>query len=162
LRIHEEEKNLTNAIVCRPTTTADVLKAVVLFPGKLERSGDLLESVVNCAKIKARDGILFSDKALAEVERLFGALSSVIENFRDLLSTLNPTLLGIVTKGCNDVIQMTLDFAVSHEDRLIEGLCSPKASSLYLDVLDSVRGVSRRILEMNESLEKIAATYQTH
>ncbi|MEW6114378.1 MAG: hypothetical protein AB1664_19750, partial [Thermodesulfobacteriota bacterium] len=35
--IHDEEKSLTGQIVCSPTeTTGQVLKTVVLFPGRLE------------------------------------------------------------------------------------------------------------------------------
>jgi len=56
----------------------------------------------------------------------------------------------------NQLAQMTIDFALSHEDRLIEGLCSPKASSLYLDILDSIKNTNRNVRSMTESLINIA------
>jgi Na+/phosphate symporter len=154
--IHNEEKDLTTAIVCSPRTTDAVLKTILLFPGKLERAGDLLESMLNVAKIKARDGIAFSDKAQAELAQLFDLLRDMIRNFRDLVSTLNPTLLEVLLSQQKQLAQMTLDFALTHEDRLISGLCSPKASSLYLDILDSVRNINRHFRDMTEAMQRLS------
>lgn len=158
--LHEEEKALTHALVCSPMTTGDVLKAVLLFPAKLERSGDLLESVLNVAKIKEQQGIPFSDKAHKELEILFNSLREVISEFRDLLSTLDPAVMENLLPKFGRIAQMTLDFALTHEDRLIEGLCAPKASSLYMDILDSVRSVNRNLREMTQSLKDISVKYQ--
>ena len=154
--IHEEEKGLTGDLVCSPATTGDILKTVILFPGRLERVGDLLESMINVAKIKARDGILFSDKALAELTELFELLKKILENFGDLLITRNRSLADHLLAEQKRLGQMTVDFALAHEDRLVEGVCAPKASSLYLDILDSVKNVGTHIREMIESMLKIA------
>lgn len=154
--IHKEEKDLTTAIVCSPSTTSEVLKIVLLFPGKLERAGDLLESMLNVARIKGRDGIPFSDKAQTELTQLFDLLKEMLRNFRDLLSTLNPGLLAILLNQQKQLAQMTLDFALAHEDRLISGLCSPKASSLYLDILDSVRNINRHFRDMTEAMQRLS------
>jgi Na+/phosphate symporter len=157
--IHEEEKALTNALICSPTTTGDVLKAVLLFPGKLERCGDYFEGMLSVAAIKVRDGIPFSDRAVQEMKLLFDLLGSVLKNMRDLLATLNPTLLQILLKQHVELGEMTVTFALAHEDRLIEGLCIPKASSLYLHILDSVRNINKHLQEMSESLHAISKKY---
>ncbi len=154
--IHDEEKGLTGDLVCSPATTGAVLKTVILFPGRLERAGDLLESLINVAKIKARDGILFSDKALAELNDLFELLKKILHDFGDLLVTRNRPLADHLLVEEKRLGQMTVDFALAHEDRLVEGICTPKASSLYLDILDSVKNVSLHIREMIESMLKIA------
>jgi len=159
--IHEEEKGLTGDLVCSPTTTGNVLKTVLLFPGRLERVGDLMESMVNVAQVKARDGIPFSDKANSELSKLFSLLIEVLKNFRDVLSTRNRALLVHLVDQEKTLAQMTVDFALSHEERLIEGVCSPKASSLYLDILDSVKGVTRHLNEMCDSLMKLEATQES-
>ena len=51
--IHDEEKTVTGDIVCSPTTTGAILKTLVLFPGRLERVGDFLESILNVARIES-------------------------------------------------------------------------------------------------------------
>lgn len=154
--IHAEEKVLTGDLVCSPTTTGEILKTLVLFPGHLERAGDFLESVLNCARIKARDSIPFSDKAHAELTQLFDALTEVLTKFRDMVGTRERALLDELLAQEQKIAQMTLDFALTHEDRLLEGLCSPKASSLYLDILDSVRGANAHIMHLTETLIKLA------
>lgn len=157
--IHDEEKGLTGDIVCSPTeTTGAVLKTVVLFPGRLERVGDLLESILNVCRIKARDGVPFSDKANKELDQLFGLLTEVLTNFRDALLTRNKALLEAIVEDEQRLGKMIVDFRLAHEDRLLEGLCSPKASSLYLDVSDSIRNANRHLKEMSESLLQLTAS----
>jgi Na+/phosphate symporter len=158
--IHEEEKRLTGDLVCSPTTTGEILKALVLFPVRLERAGDFMESLVNVSRIKAKDGIPFSDKAQGELQQLFGLLAEVLGNFRDLLSHRNKALLEHLVEQHKQLHQMTIDFALAHEDRLLEGLCSPKASSLYLDIVDSVKNANIQIQEMSRRLEQIASSHE--
>jgi Na+/phosphate symporter len=157
--IHDEEKGLTGDIVCSPTeTTGDVLKTLVLFPGRLERVGDLLESILNVCHIKTRDGVPVSDKANEELDKLVGVLTEVLINFRDALLTRNKVLLEVIVEDGHRLGKMIVDFRLAHEDRLLEGACSPKASSLYLDVSDSIRNANRHLKEMSESLLRLTAT----
>lgn len=156
--IHDEEKKLTSDLVRSPGAAGEVLRAVVLFPGRLERIGDLLESVLNVCRIKARDGILFSDRAQAELGQVFELLASMLKDFRDVLTTHNKTLLEHIISEANQVTQRVLDFNVAHEERLCVGLCSPRASSLYLDILDSIRYANHHLLDMCQSLLTIAKT----
>ncbi len=150
--VHNEEKALTGSIVCYPDTTGPIVRAVVLFPGKLERIGDYLESIANCARIRARDGIPFSDKALAELTQLFNLFEEILKDFSDSILAPRPELLeGILAKE-KTLAQKAVDFALAHEARLISGLCVPKASSLYLDILDSVKNSGGHLRTMVESL----------
>jgi hypothetical protein len=157
--IHDEEKGLTGDIVCSPTeTTGEVLKTVVLFPGRLERVGDLLESILRACRIKSRDGIPFSDKANKELDKLFGLLIEVLSNFRDAILTRNKALLEAIVEDEHRLGKMIVDFRLAHEDRLVEGLCSPRASSLYLDVSESIREANRHLKEMSENLLQLTAS----
>ncbi len=154
--IHQEEKGLTGDLVCSPATAGDILKTVILFPGRLERAGDCMESIIYVVKTKARDGIPFSDKALTELEQLFDLLTKILTNFGDLMLTRNRTLADDLLAEQSKLGQMTVDFALAHEDRLIGGVCSPKASSLFLDILDSVKNVNGHLRKLTESMLRIA------
>lgn len=158
--IHDEEKGLTGDLVCYPDTKGDVLKAIVLFPGRLERVGDLIESILNVSRIKSRDGIPFSDKAMKELTELFSLFTETLRTFRDVLLNRNQTVLESLVKQQDKLAQMTIDFGLAHEDRLLDGLCSPKASSLYLDILDSVKNANAHIKEMSEILLRLANSPQ--
>ncbi len=159
-QIHDEEKTLTGDIVCSPNTTGAILKALVLFPGRVERVGDLLESILNVARIKARDAIPFSDKANAELNELFDLMNDMLKNFRDLIATRNRDLLDHVRAEQKKIAQLTIDFGLAHEDRLLGGLCAPVASSLYLDVLDSIKSANQNVSALTESLAQLAESPQ--
>ncbi|MFC1835205.1 hypothetical protein ACFL2Q_10790 [Thermodesulfobacteriota bacterium] len=159
--VHEEEQTLTGDLVCDPVrTSGDLLKAVVLFPGRLERVGDLLESILNVARIKSRDGIVFSDMAQQEMDKMFTLLGEVFRNFRDALMTQNKTLLDHILEQAGQLAQMTTDYALAHEERLVQGLCSHKSSSLYLDILDSVKRAKGNVREMSEKLLEISSQHE--
>ncbi len=159
-QIHEEEKTLTGDIVCSPTTTGPILKALVLFPGRLERVGDFLESILNVARIKARDGIPFSDKANAELTELFDLMNEMLKNFRDLIATRNRDLLDHVRAQQKKIGQIVIDFGLAHEDRLLVGVCTPVASSLYLDILDSIKSANQSVSALTENLAQLAESGQ--
>jgi phosphate:Na+ symporter len=128
------------------------IPALILFPGKLERIGDFLESVANCAQIRARDGIPFSDKAMAELKELFESFIALLQRFSEAILNPDKEILKDILNKEQALAQMAVDFALAHEERLIDGTCVPKASSLYLDILDSVKNSGDHIRSMAESL----------
>jgi Na+/phosphate symporter len=157
---HQQEKGLTGDLVCSPSTAGEVLRTLVLFPGHLERVGDMLESIVNVASIKAREGIYFSEKAHEELAQLHKTFLDILSNFRTVLATRDRELLDYVMTQGATFQQMTLDFALAHEERLLQGLCFPKASSLYLDILDSAKVADRHIMDMCHMLAQLADSLQ--
>lgn len=160
--IHDEEKGLTGDLVCNPKEiTGDLLKTVVLFPGHLERVGDLLESILNVVRIKARQGVPFSDKAMAEIGELFDTFTEMLVDFRDVLLTRNRALLERILQQADRIGELAAEFSLTHEDRLLEGLCSPFASSLFLDILDSVKQAAIHLRQMSEALLKITVTHES-
>jgi Na+/phosphate symporter len=154
--VHEQEKGLTGDLACSPSTSGEILRALVLFPGRLERIGDMLESIVNVASIKQRDGIYFSEKAHEELAQLHKTFLDILSNFRTVLATRDREVLDYVMAQGAIFHQMTVDFALAHEDRLLQGLCFPKASSLYLDILDSAKVANRHIMDMSGALAQLA------
>jgi Na+/phosphate symporter len=155
--IHEEEKILTGNVVLGSldVTPSEVLKAVVLFPGHLERVGDHLESILNCCRIKDREGILFVDKSNQELAGLFGLLIEILTNFRDVLITRNRALLEIIGDQDLRLGQMILDFQAAYEDRLLEGLCPPRSASIIMDILDSIKYANTHIRDMGDILLRL-------
>jgi Na+/phosphate symporter len=130
---------------------------VILFPGRLERIGDLMENVLNCSRIKSRDGIVFSDKAIEELTQTFKMLTGILRKLRDTILNPSSEILNELLAEEKRLAQMNLDFALAHEERLLAGACAPKASSLYLDILDSVRSACRHLIAMTESLLNIVS-----
>ncbi len=53
-------------------------------------------------------------------------------------------------RGMEEVIKLADEYEVVHQQRLIEGVCMPKASYLYLDIVDSFKRITKSLDEFAE------------
>jgi len=75
--------------------------------------------------------------------QLFTQTTELLECARDLTLTGNRVLARHVELESMRFQDQASDFARAHEERLIEGVCMPKASSAYLAMLDYLREITR-------------------
>jgi Na+/phosphate symporter len=146
--VHRQEKLLTGNLACSVDIPPGLCKLIIIFPGHLERVGDLLQSVLNCIRIKCSEDVPFGDKAYEEIQKMFGDTIDLMSNFRDALIAPNKFLLDYVISQQAVLDQKCQDWQLAHIDRLLDGSASPRSSSLYLDMLESTQGVIRHIKEM--------------
>ncbi|HLE45126.1 MAG TPA: hypothetical protein VJB36_14035, partial [Methylomirabilota bacterium] len=71
---------------------------------------------------------------------------------RDLMLTGNRVLAAHVAGESGRFQELADEFARAHEERLIEGVCMPRASSAYLAILDYLREVVRHTHRIAERL----------
>jgi Na+/phosphate symporter len=124
----------------------------VSVPGHIERMGGLIEDIIGCIRTKIRDGILFSGKAVSETSFLMERLQEVLKNASDIILARNVILKDYVKESAAEISRSASEFATMHEERLVEGLCMPKASPLFLDILDAIKGIAWHAKEMSEKL----------
>ncbi len=117
-------------------------KTYVSIPQLVFRIGDNVDKLNEIIGKKIRENILFSDRAVSELSILFRKLKEALTSTSDLLATKNPVLVKHINECEEDIVQKALEFATHHEERLIEGLCLPIASSLYLNMLNSIRCIA--------------------
>ncbi len=129
----------------------DMLKSLLRLPHLLKTICDMLRAILQCCRIKAMDGVPFTDKAHAELNQLFAFLYEMMINLGDALETPNDMLLEHIISQSNKVGKMLLDFRAAHWKRLEDEICSPRASLTYLAILDSMAA-------MNEVLKKMCVT----
>ncbi len=91
--VHKQEKLLTGNLACSVDIPPELCKLIIIFPGHLERVGDLLQSVLNCVRIKCREDVPFGDKAYEEIQKMFDDTIDLMSNFRDALIAPNKFLL---------------------------------------------------------------------
>jgi Na+/phosphate symporter len=143
--VHQLEKLLTEQLACSLFEPPEICRAVILFPGHLERVGDYLESIHKCCKIKCRDGVPFTERAVSEVDDMFSLLLETMNNFRDAVIRPNKVLLENVIAEGKKLEQICQDLQLAHVERLLDGSTAPRASSLYLDVLESTQSINTHI-----------------
>lgn len=114
----------------------------------LSRAADALEGVGKAVERKIDENTLFSDKAVGESTWVFTTVRDMVRDARDAVITGNPVLKAHVTATFGALSQAAQDFATAHEERLIHGVCQPKHSSIFLDVVRNLRNVGWHLREL--------------
>jgi hypothetical protein len=149
--MHQTEKALTEGFIEDAKVDPDA-RVYVSVPGHIERMVNFIENIVGCIRAKIRDGILFSDKAVSETTFLLERLQDVLRNTSDIILSRNVILREYVKESAAEINRSANEFATMHEDRLIEGLCMPVASPLFLHMLDAIKGIAWHAMSIAEKL----------
>jgi Na+/phosphate symporter len=158
--VREYEKLATAGIVESSAAIGqNVFRLVVRFPSRMERIGTMCTNILHSCRIKANEGIPFSDKALSELRGLFSHALDMIRNLRDSLVVPNKVLLEHIKEQADTTVQLVEDSRLRHWNRLEAGFCAPAASPLYLEILDSFKFISEYVRKMDDSL--LVLTEQT-
>lgn len=108
---------------------------LMTIAGNIEKFADL-----NDKKIK--DGLLFSDKAVEEVTFLLQRLIDIMKPASDIILARNEILSNYVQESEGDIMRKALEYSTLHEERLIEGICHPVASTVYVNMLDAIKSIA--------------------
>jgi len=95
---------------------------------------------------KILDKLLFTDKAFFDVNYVFTHQTGLMRSLLDYLKTDNQLLRKYSEEEAQNLIEVCLNAATEHENRLIEGICLPQASPVFLGILDHMRLICRHVL----------------
>ncbi len=126
------------------------IQRFIPIPEHFNRMAKGLDKLLNATKKKIREDILFSDKSVKESYRLFDETLILLNSVSNCISTSNGDLAKNMDGNGKRLCELTDEYAIFHEDRLIAGVCTPKSAPVYLDILESFRSVVwhvRKILQ---------------
>lgn len=103
---------------------------------------------------KIKGGVLFSDKAVSQTNFLFDQLTGLLRSLVDIILTENEFLKKYAVEESQKLTRACMSFATEHEDRLIEGLCTPQAAPIFLAVLDRVQIIGQHQTDIAKLLAK--------
>jgi len=146
--VHRAEKKLIAGLVPGGGDGAAANAERIFVPMHLERIGDNIEAFARALERQAQDGAVFTDRAMHEIDRLMEKALELLEATRDILRTGNRTLVHHVLSDGPCFQATASEFASFHQERLIQGVCAPRASSIYLAMVDYLRGVERHQREI--------------
>ena len=155
--LHHHEKRLTDHVAMQlreyPMSLGSA-EHLAFVPAALERVGDSVEALARCIGALHRDDIPVSERGHVEILTLFGRSIELVECVSSAIRLGTPDALGPI-RDSGDKFQAYCDeIAVYHQDRLIRGVCKPRASSVFLSILDSFREIERYVRRMTLQLEK--------
>ncbi|MGE5361750.1 MAG: PhoU domain-containing protein [Bacteroidales bacterium] len=154
-KVHKVEKQLTGQLA-GDHPDADRIFVAMHF----ERIGDCLESFAKAVGRLMDDGIVMTDRANREIDTLLAKNIELLEAARDIIRSGSALLIRFVLTEGPAFEALANEYSAFHEQRLIQGLCQPKASSVYLAIVDYLRGVeqhTRAIVSKLASSPELAA-----
>jgi Na+/phosphate symporter len=122
--------------------------------GQMGEINASLGSLADPIQKKIKGGVLFSDKAVTQSNYLFDQHGGMIRSLLDIVRTDNEFLKRYVKSEARNLIQASADYATEHQDRLIEGLCTPQAAPIFLAILEAMQALGQTEAAVVKRLEE--------
>jgi Na+/phosphate symporter len=122
-----------------------------------DRMAHNIEGIVDRLRSMVRDHILFSDHALREVNDIFQEAMVLLQSLPNLVLTQKKSVAQRIGEQVRSVFKIVNGFSEDHEERLIQGICMPKSSPMFLGILESLKGVIAHTLEVSGKIVSIAS-----
>ena len=132
--IQTREDALTTMLAKMASQNSEA-RAVLSVPSHVEKIATSIKRITESSRIRIKEGMLFSDKAILETGQLFTKAKEVLKKASDAVVTGAPATIESVLKESDIMDNMANNFATAHEERLVTGECSTKSSSTYLCIL---------------------------
>jgi len=123
----------------------EAVKRFVIALPHLQRVALALDNLVDKMETKVEANVIFIQKSFDEIKRLMVAVGAEFTDVKDYCMTKNPLLKTQIQADMEKVRKMIDDFDTIHQNRLITGVCMPKASYLYIDMTDSLKRMAKEL-----------------
>ena len=128
------------------------LNPYVSVPAHLMGIGEGIEKLSELTDRKIRECLLFSDRAITEITFLLQRLIDILRPVSDIILTRNEILNRYIQESGTNIEKRATEYATLHEERLIEGLCLPAASPIYINMLDAIKNIAWHAREISVTL----------
>jgi len=120
-----------------------------------ELIGDYCKDILERVQIKIEEKLLFSEEAVAEYTELYNKAKSSLEEVVFALEKDNPGMVKEVLKREEHIDSLVDKYRNEHNQRLVDGKCTPMACNMYLNMLDFTAAVYYHIKKIAKNLLKI-------
>ncbi len=141
--ISSASREVNSLISRRPAAEQETLQHLVALLNSLGTIAANLGGLAAPIQQKVKGAVLFSDKAVAQTNYLFDQHAGMVRSILDIVKTDNRFLKDYVRQEGRNLMQACADYATEHQDRLIEGLCTPQAAPIFLAILEAMRGIGQ-------------------
>jgi Na+/phosphate symporter len=117
----------------------------------LQQVGIATEDLVGAIQTAVDAEVSLTDKALAEISEIMSLLKDLARDTNDVLTTGNQHFCKYVLTSAERIQQRVNECGVEHQQRLIIGVCTPRASFLYLDVIHSLKRIAQELARLCEA-----------
>jgi phosphate:Na+ symporter len=143
-KIYEYSSELITFIIAKTPSSEkekEWVKPYLSIASSLGRLTYNIQSTLDRVRGKSENHILFSDQAVKEVDDVFQEAMRLLENLPNLFTTESKSLAQRIGEEGRSMFKIADGHSGDHEERLINGVCVPKHSPLYLSIIESLKGV---------------------
>ena len=143
-KIYEYSSELITFIISKTPSSEkekEWVKPYLSIASSLGRLTYNIQSTLDRVRGKSENHILFSDQAAKEVNGVFQEAMRLLENLPNLFTTESKSLAQRIGEEGRSMFKIADGYSEEHEERLINGVCVPKHSPLYLSIIESLKGV---------------------
>jgi phosphate:Na+ symporter len=147
LRLRESSKKRlpgTQKLIREEGRNEAVRRFVIALP-HLQRVALALDNLVDKMETKVESDIPFSEKALDELKQIMAVVGAEFTDVRYYCMSKDHKIREQIQAEAAEVMNMTNEFDRVHQNRLISGVCTPKASYLYVDMTDSLKRIATEL-----------------
>jgi len=159
-RIHQHSSDLASSVISKTPSSEKGkgwAKPYLSIASSFDRMVYNIEGIWGRLRVKSEKHILFSDRAVKEVNDIFKETIRLLEYLPNLITTENKLLGQRIGEEGRSVFEAANAYSEEHEERLIQGICEPEHSPIYLGILESLKGVTVHILEVSGKIVSISS-----
>jgi len=157
--VRKNSSELTSLLISSSSSSErgrEWVKPYLSIASSFDRMTFNIEGIVDRLKSKVQNRILFSDRAVKEINDVFQEAMDILENLPDLILTQNKLFAQRIEEKGKSVFKIAKGYSEEHEERLIQGICVPKSSPIYLGILECLKGVISHSLEVNSKIASLS------
>lgn len=145
-KLNDMERNITLSLVgISKTKDAFDKRNIVLLTNivaDLEEIGDYIKDMIERIEIKIEESLLFSDDGLDEYKHLYNAVETELSDVEKTLQMNDRNFAQRLLCGEDHVDNLVQRFRENHAQRLLSGICNPRAGNMFLNLLDFTAQIS--------------------
>lgn len=137
----EKEKGLTTALM-------DII-------GDIEMIGDYCKDLVERIEIKIQEKLLFSQEALEEYTKFYELVETTLVDCIKALETKDKILASKILEARGTTDRLVDEYRQKHVDRLMKGICDPRAGNMFLNMLDFTDDISHHSRKIAKAIVEL-------
>src|SRR4030042_668329 len=159
-KIHQYSAELTSFIISKNPSSEkekEWVKPYLSIASSLDRMAYNIEGILDRVRGKFENHIIFSDQAVKELNDVFQEAMRLLEKLPKLITTQDKLLAQRIGEGGRSMLKIADGYSEVHEERLIDGICVPKHSPIYVGLVESLKGVIIRTLEVSGKIVSLSS-----
>lgn len=159
-KLNDYEKDITKELIRKSREAADKQEKAdtLIFAdvvGDLELIGDYCKDILERVQIKIEERLLFSDDAVKEYEELYQKTLDALDEVACALKKDDLSLVKGVLKKEEHIDSLVDKYRMRHNQRLLDGVCSPIACNMFLNILDFTAAIYYHTKKIARNLLKV-------